>query len=36
MSFRPLRRLFAFLNWGASDRDMDQEMGFHLDAITRD
>lgn len=33
---RPVRRLLALLTWNARDRDMEQEMAFHLDAMTRD
>ncbi len=39
MSFRPprpLRRLVAFFTWTARDRDMDQEMAFHLESMIRD
>ena len=39
MKLRPprfLRRLIAFLTWGARDRDMAQEMAFHVESMTRD
>jgi putative ABC transport system permease protein len=39
MTLRPprvFRRLIALFTWGARDRDMDQEMAFHVESITRD
>ena len=33
---RFLQRLVAFLTWSARDRDMDQEMGFHLESLKRE
>jgi putative ABC transport system permease protein len=39
MKLRPprvFRRLIALFTWGARDRDMDQEMAFHVESITRD
>ena len=33
---RFFRQLIAFLTWGAKDRDMDQEMAFHVESISRD
>jgi putative ABC transport system permease protein len=33
---RPLRRLMALFKWDARDRDMDREMAFHVDSLTRD
>ena len=33
---RWVRRLMAIFRWSAQDRDMDQEMGFHIDAMTRE
>jgi putative ABC transport system permease protein len=39
MSIRPLRllrRLIGLLTWGARDRDMDQEMAFHVESLTRE
>ncbi len=31
-----LRRLIALFTWDARDRDMDQEMAFHVESMTRD
>jgi predicted permease len=31
-----VRRLVAIFKWSAQDRDMDQEMAFHIDAMTRE
>jgi predicted permease len=39
MKLRPptlVRRLLSVVKWRAQDEDMDQEMAFHLDAITRE
>src|ERR1700676_5396247 len=39
MTRRPprfVRRLIAFFTWDARDRDMDQEMAFHVESMTRD
>jgi hypothetical protein len=39
MRFRPprlLRRTLAFFTWSARDREMDREMAFHIESITRD
>ena len=39
MAFRSprwLRRIMAVFRWNAQDTDMDQEMAFHIDAITRE
>jgi putative ABC transport system permease protein len=39
MKLRPpalIRRLLSVVKWRAQDDDMDQEMAFHLDAITRE
>jgi hypothetical protein len=39
MSFRPprpLRRLIALFTWSARDREMDQEMAFHLESMIRE
>ena len=39
MTRRPsrfLRRLIGLFTWGASDRDMDQEMAFHVESMTRE
>ena len=39
MKLRPptlIRRLLSIVKWRAQDEDMDQEMAFHLDAITRE
>ena len=39
MRFRPprlLRRVLAFFTWSARDREMDREMAFHIESITRD
>jgi hypothetical protein len=39
MTRRPprfVRRLIAFFTWGTSDRDMDLEMAFHVESMTRD
>src|SRR5947207_1359971 len=39
MTLRPprmFRRLIALFTWTARDHDMDQEMAFHLDALTRE
>jgi predicted permease len=33
---RFLRRIIAVFRWNAQDADMDQEMAFHLDAMTRE
>ena len=33
---RVFRRLLSVVNWRAQDDDMDQEMAFHVDAITRE
>ena len=33
---RWIRRLAALFTWDARDRDMDQEMAFHVDALARD
>ena len=33
---RILRRLIALFTWGARDREMDEEMAFHVDSMTRD
>jgi predicted permease len=33
---RVFRRLLSVVTWGAQDDDMDQEMAFHVDAITRE
>jgi hypothetical protein len=30
---RCLRRLFAPLTWSSRDREMDREMGFHLESL---
>lgn len=32
---RWLRRLTALLRWGARDADMDREMAFHIESLTR-
>ena len=39
MKLRPpalIRRLLSIVKWRAQDEEMDQEMAFHLDAITRE
>ncbi|HVW03773.1 MAG TPA: ABC transporter permease [Vicinamibacterales bacterium] len=39
MALRPprlIRRLLALFRWRSRDRDMDREMAFHVDALTRD
>ena len=39
MACRPprfIRRVIALFTWNARDEDMQQEMAFHLDAVTRD
>ena len=39
MKLRPpalIRRLLSVVKWRAQDEDMDQEMAFHLDAITKE
>ena len=39
MPLRPprlIRRVIALFKWGARDTEMDQEMAFHIEAITRD
>ena len=39
MTFRSprlLRRILAVFRWSAQDTEMDQEMAFHLDALTRE
>jgi putative ABC transport system permease protein len=39
MKVRPprfLRRLIAVLTWGARDRDMDQQMAFHVESMARE
>ena len=33
---RLLRRILAVFRWNAQDTEMDQEMAFHIDAITRE
>jgi hypothetical protein len=33
---RLIRRLLALFRWRSRDRDMDREMAFHVDALTRD
>ena len=33
---RLLRRIVAFFTWSARDREMDREMAFHIESITRD
>ena len=33
---RLVRRLLAVSRWGAHDDDMDQEMAFHIEAMTRE
>jgi putative ABC transport system permease protein len=33
---RLVRRILAVFRWGRHDEDMDQEMAFHLEAMTRD
>ena len=33
---RMVRRLMAVFRWGAQDDEMDQEMAFHVDAMTRE
>ena len=33
---RFFRRLTGLFTWGARDRDMDQEMAFHVDSMTRE
>jgi putative ABC transport system permease protein len=33
---RVFRRLIALFTWSARDRDMDQEMAFHVDSMTRE
>jgi putative ABC transport system permease protein len=33
---RYLRRLIALFTWRARDRDMDQEMAFHIESMTRE
>ena len=33
---RLVRRILAVFRWGRHDEDMDQEMTFHLEAMTRD
>ena len=33
---RFIRRLIALFTWRARDRDMDQEMAFHVESLTRD
>lgn len=36
MASHMLRRLRARLSWSSRDRDMDQEMAFHLESLTRE
>jgi putative ABC transport system permease protein len=39
MTIRPprfFRRLIGLFTWGARDRDMDREMAFHVESLTRD
>jgi predicted permease len=33
---RLVRRILAVFRWGAQDEDMDQEMAFHIEAMTRE
>ena len=33
---RWFRRLTALFTWNARDRDMDQEMAFHVESLTRE
>src|SRR6185503_16944255 len=33
---RFLRRIIAVFRWNAQDTEMDQEMAFHIDAMTRE
>jgi len=33
---RMVRRLMAIFRWGTQDEEMDQEMAFHVDAMTRE
>src|SRR5690349_5175405 len=33
---RVLRRIMALFRWNAQDAEMDQEMAFHIDAMTRE
>lgn len=33
---RLVRRVLAVFRWGAHDEDMDQEMAFHIEAMTRE
>src|SRR3954470_1363702 len=39
MAVRPprfIRRLLAVFRWHSRDRDMEREMAFHIDSLTRD
>lgn len=39
MAIRPprfVRRLIRLFTWGVRDRDMDREMAFHIESVTRD
>ena len=39
MPLRPprfIRRLIALVTWNARDREMDQEMSFHVESIVRE